>query len=241
MTPEECAAAAAPEVDRLVIGILLRSQPDTRRLASSRGLERIGSLLELRSALLSGSVARRTLDAVARYMPPGALDEELTVQVAQETLTVDPGTGATSLTADGRSAVDALYDLHARVTAEAWTGRDDTVRRLCGVAGRLLDAARPTGGPAFAGLGRPFERAGDPPSLLLFNRLAAMRYHRADAHASAWAAAGHDATSIDELPPGPERDAIEEDTNRRAAPPYAALTATERDDLVAGLSGLASQ
>jgi hypothetical protein len=36
----------------------------------------------------------------------------------------------------------------------------------------------------------PYERPVDPHGVLLFNRLAALRYHRSDAHAAAWAARG---------------------------------------------------
>ena len=49
-----------------------------------------------------------------------------------------------------------------------------------------------------------------PAAALLLNRLGTLRYHRADAHAAAWAEAGHTAASIQALGPGPARDAIEE-------------------------------
>jgi hypothetical protein len=65
-----------------------------------------------------------------------------------------------------------------------------------------------------------------------------LRYHRADAHATAWTAAGHTATSITALPPGPPRATIEAETDRLAAPPYAALTADERLTLLADLAAV---
>ena len=74
----------------------------------------------------------------------------------------------------------------------------------------------------------PYEPDGTPPGVLLLNRLGTLRYHRADAHAAAWTAAGHTAASIAELPAGPERLAIELETDRRAAGPYAVLSAEER-------------
>ena len=40
------------------------------------------------------------------------------------------------------------------------------------------------------------------------------------------------------MEPGPRRDRIEVDTNRRAAAPWAALAADERLDLLAGLGAL---
>ncbi|MEV0805522.1 hypothetical protein [Micromonospora sp. NPDC050200] len=74
--------------------------------------------------------------------------------------------------------------------------------------------------------------------MLLLNRLGPLRYHRADAHAAAWTAAGHPASSVSELPEGPERRAIELETDRRAASPYAALTAEERLAVLADLAAL---
>jgi hypothetical protein len=64
--------------------------------------------------------------------------------------------------------------------------------------------------------------------VLLFNRLAVLRYQRADAHAAAWQAAGLTADEIVALPPGPARDAIEQETNARNAAPYHALSTAER-------------
>jgi hypothetical protein len=235
MTAEACAATVAPVIDGLVIDIHLRSRDRVRAVARAHGLERAGLLVELRSALLAGPVERSTAEAVARYVPAGGLDEELQAQVAQEMLRVDGSTGRITLTGRGSEVVNRFYDVHAAATREAWSACAGEVAWLAGVAGRLLDAAGPTAGPAFAGTSRPHERAGDPTGLVLFNRLSALRYHRADAHAAAWTAAGHTAESIDALGAGPERDAIEAETNRLAAPPYAALTVADRLRLAANL------
>ncbi|HZN17433.1 MAG TPA: hypothetical protein VFB84_04470 [Micromonosporaceae bacterium] len=51
-------------------------------------------------------------------------------------------------------------------------------------------------------------------------------------------AAGLTAAGIQAMAPGPAREAIEAETNVRAAAPYAALTATERRDLLDDLSAL---
>ncbi len=77
----------------------------------------------------------------------------------------------------------------------------------------------------------PYEPEGTGPGLRLFNRLAALRYHRADAHAAAWRSVGLSASEIVDLRDGPERTAIEAETNRRASAPYGALSETERDTL----------
>lgn len=106
---------------------------------------------------------------------------------------------------------------------------------LAALVGRVLTAAAETAGPAFAGLYPPHERAGDPPGVVLFNRLAVLRYHRADAHAAAWAAEGLTAQEMQALQPGELRERIEAETNRLAATPYAVLSEPERQALVAGL------
>jgi hypothetical protein len=236
LSPVRVAPLVAPVTDRLVIGILLRAQPGNRQLAEAHGLARSGGLVEFRYALLGGPVARSTADAVARYFSRGGLDEELDAQVAQGMISIDGD--RIVVTDGGRAFLHAVYDLHAGMTTEAWEAQLSNVEWLADVVGRLLAAGAATAGPAFAGMGRPFERRGDPAALVLFNRLSALRYHRADAHAAAWAAAGHTAESIRAMAPGPARQAIEDDTNRRAAAPYAAITPDERLDLLAGLAAL---
>ncbi len=237
LPPLRFAALVAPVVDRVVIGVHLRAQPRGRELFRSHGLERGGSLVEFRAALPSGPVARRTLEAVSRYFPDGGLDDELAYQAEQATLEVHDD-GSVTATDRGRVVIDGLYDVHANAAGDGWATREADLPRLAELGKRLLVAARPTAGPAFAGMGQPHERPGDPPALVLFNRLAALRYHRADAHAASWAAAGHTAESINAIEAGPERDAIEAETNRRAAPPFAALSPDERLTLLAGLAAL---
>src|SRR5262249_14965163 len=111
---------------------------------------------------------------------------------------------------------------------------------LGAAAGTLWSAAGETGGRGFAAFAPPHERVGDPPALVLFNRLAALRYHRSDAHAAAWSSRGLTAAGVQELPAGtPLRREIEGDTTHRDAPPFAALTEADRLAFVAGLAALA--
>jgi hypothetical protein len=95
------------------------------------------------------------------------------------------------------------------------------------------------GGGAFAVVVPPYEPQGTPPGVLLFNRLAALRYHRADAHAAAWQEAGLSVAEIVALKPGPARERIESRTNQRAAQPYRNLTESERAFMYGGLLRLA--
>jgi hypothetical protein len=99
------------------------------------------------------------------------------------------------------------------------------------VSGRSADAV----GSAFAVVVPLYEPQDAPPGVLLFNRLAALRYHRADAHAAAWQAAGLSVAEIVALKPGPARERLESRTNQRAARPYRILTEPEREFLYGGL------
>ena len=104
--------------------------------------------------------------------------------------------------------------------------------------GRLVERGLATGGTAYATVAPPYEPPHASAGLLLHSRLSVLRYHRQDAHAAAWQAAGHSYTSIRQLPAGAEREAIEAETNRRDAAPYASLTADERLVFLAGLAAL---
>jgi hypothetical protein len=119
-----------------------------------------------------------------------------------------------------------------------WQDHTERVERLLEPVGRLLEAGQRSGGSAFATTAPPYEPAGATARTRLLDRLGTLRYHRADAHAAAWAAAGHTARTIVELAPGPDREAIEAETNRLAGAPFAALTPDERLLLLADLAAL---
>lgn len=68
--------------------------------------------------------------------------------------------------------------------------------------------------------------------------ITALRFQRFDCHIAAWHAAGLTLQEIMQLPDGPQRDAIEVETNRRSATPYRALPPVERQRLVAGIAAL---
>ncbi|MGC5010246.1 hypothetical protein ACLQ2R_05735 [Streptosporangium sp. DT93] len=148
------------------------------------------------------------------------------------------GTGALRATPVTRAFIASLYEVHAAVTGRLWAAQADRLPELAGVAGRLVEAGAATGGAAFAQVAPPYEPPGTPPGVLLFNRLAVLRYHRADAHAGAWGRAGLTAAQMISLPPGPVRERIEAGTNDRAARPYETLTTRDRQAFLLGLSAL---
>ena len=75
-------------------------------------------------------------------------------------------------------------------------------------------------------------------AMRLAEHLTSLRFHRYDAHVGAWRAEGLTVDEVQALAPGPVRDRIEAETNRRAAPPYAALDPAGRLELLAGLGAL---
>jgi len=88
----------------------------------------------------------------------------------------------------------------------------------------------------------PHEAPGLGPGIIAMNRLSTLRYHRSDSHAAAWLAAGWTVERIQQFPWGSdwttERQTIEDDTNARAASPFAVLTAGERLQFLAALAAL---
>jgi len=73
---------------------------------------------------------------------------------------------------------------------------------------------------------------------LLAERLTGLRFHRFDAHIAAWRHAGYSVPDLDSMSDH-ERAALEVDTNARDAGPYAVLSPSEREQLLAGLGDLA--
>jgi hypothetical protein len=242
LAPHFFASLVAPAIDRAFTAGITAGPVEGRTELSRRygGLAATGCLVEFRTRLAAsgGIVSRAGFAAVTRYRDPTECQRSLDKQVAYGMVSrvSDNGFQATER---GRAYLADVYALHATTTRDLWGGQPaDRIGRLIDLLGRLLDAATSSGGDAYTTMAPPHEPDGTPPGVLLLNRLGTLRYHRADAHAVAWTAAGHTAQSISDLAPGPERRAIEQETDRRAAPPYSALTPTERLILLAELAAL---
>ncbi|MEV4247578.1 hypothetical protein AB0J63_29690 [Streptosporangium canum] len=228
------AASVAPLIDAVHLGVHVASRPLGRELVERSGLH-TDLLIDLRYVLPARPLTPEGLAALYRYNPFD--DAEVEVQIAQGT--VLPGEGGLLRATGGALAFIAeLYEVHAVVTGRMWAAHADRLPELADLAGRLLAAGAGSGGTAFSQASPPHEPEGTPAGVLLFNRLAALRYHRADAHAAAWRAAGLTAAQIVTLTSGPVRDRIEAETNRRAALPYETLSTRERQTLLVGLSVL---
>ncbi|HEY0699193.1 MAG TPA: hypothetical protein VGD43_15445 [Micromonospora sp.] len=241
LAPYRLAALVAPAVDRVVRAAMTAGRELGGAEVSQRygGPASTGFLVEFRTRLAApgGTVSRAGFAAVTRYREPTECQRALDKQVAHAMIHRQPD-GSFQATDRGRAFLGEIHQLHARVTRALWDGHSERVSRLVELAGRMLVAAAEDGGEAFRTMAPPYEPDGTPPEVLLLDRLGTLRFHRADAHAEAWTAAGHTWRSIVALPPGPERLAIEQETDRRAAGPYAVLSAEERLVLLADLAAL---
>ncbi|MEV0153542.1 hypothetical protein AB0H57_07345 [Micromonospora sp. NPDC050686] len=249
LPPHRFAGLVAPAIDRVFVAGMLAGRDGGGAELSQRygGPAATGLLVEFRTRLAApgGVIDGSGFAAVTRYRNPAVTRRNLDKHVAHGTVVRRPDGGFTA-TERGADFLAEIYQVHAEVTEELWAGHDDRVARLVEAAGRLLayallraDEPDAEPAPAFAAMAPPYEPEGLAPGVQLLNRLGALRYHRADAHAAAWTAAGHTVTSVAELPLGlPERRAIEQETDRRAAGPYTALTAQERLEVLADLAAL---
>ncbi|RKN46221.1 hypothetical protein [Micromonospora endolithica] len=246
LAPHRFAGLVAPAVDRTYAAGLLAGHDGGGAELSQRygGPAATGFLVELRTRLAApgGTVDAAGFAAATRHRDPDACRRALDKHVAYGMIHRRPD-GGLSATERGTAFLTELYQVHAEVTEELWAGHDARVRRLVEACGRVLAyalvLADDDGAPgAFPALAPPHEPDGTSPGVLLLNRLAALRFHRADAHAAAWAAAGHRTGSVVELVPGAERLAIELETDRRAAGPYRVLSAEERLSVLADLAAL---
>ncbi|MEV4480240.1 hypothetical protein [Micromonospora coxensis] len=248
LPPHRFAGLVAPAVERTFVAGMLAGRDGGGAELSQRygGPAATGFLVEFRTRLAApgGSVDGAGFAAVTRHRDPATCQRVLDKHVAHGTITRRPD-GGFAATERGADFLTEMYQVHGEVTEELWAGHDDRVRRLVEAFGRLLayalvlaDEPDADPVPAFAAVAPPYEPEGAPPGVLLLNRLGTLRYHRADAHAAAWTAAGHTAASVGELPEGPERRAIDLETDRRAAGPYAVLSAEERLAVLADLAAL---
>ncbi|MGC1214719.1 MAG: hypothetical protein WA890_26105 [Micromonospora sp.] len=226
-----------PVIDRVYVGARWAARARMEAFYAERGVD-----LGYENSFFSGVLAR-PMSAEALADGLAYTDGDMTRELAQGVTKVD-AEGTWHLTELGREL--ALYAQRATAEAaeELWSSGLPmlpglaSVPRLAELVGRVLAYGLATGGPAFHAMAPAYEPEDASPVMLLTTRLGALRHHRADAHRAAWRAAGLTADEIRALPDGPERQAIEAETDRRDEPAYAVLTADERWELLAGLGAL---
>jgi hypothetical protein len=241
LSPARFAAFVAPVISRVFVAGMESGRAHGGRELVGRygGAAAVGNLIEFGTSLAwPGRVVSPTEAAgVIRYRDPEDFRRSIDEHVGHGTLewTEDGGFRATET---GLTFLADLFDLHARSTGELWRLSKDMLARLTPVLETLVRAAAATGGDAFAAMAPVWEPRGAPAGLLVLNRVSALRYHRADAHAAAWTAAGLTAAQIVAMRRDRETDPIEAETNRRAAAPFRVLPAADRIVLLADLAAL---
>ncbi|MFI7709259.1 hypothetical protein [Nonomuraea sp. NPDC049480] len=225
----EYAAAIAPVINAAHINVHAAAHQAVTELADAAGLTP-GYLSDLRFSLPLRPVTRAQLGTIYRYRDTAERESGIQEHLREGTLTDD---GALRLTGEGLAFIHRLYAAHAAAADRVWAGTG--LPRLAELADRVLAEAERVPGGALELVAPPYEPEWAAPGLLLFNRLAVLRYHRADAHAAAWQAAGLSAAEIAGLEDGPVRAGIEADTNLRAGAAYAQLSAAEREIFHEGL------
>jgi len=245
LEPAAYAALIAPAIDRVFAETMVATRSMGGRELSGRfgGPPAVGYLIDLRTRLGAGrSVTPAQFAAVRRYGDPVKAREILAGQAEHGTLTIAED-GTFRATDRGLEFLTALTELHTQVTATLWAGFP--VPRLADLAGRALAVAEDpatwaatTDGHALSAM-LPLAHPDTPNGATLVNRLGTLRYHRADAHAAAWQAAGLTSAEIVALPRhSAGRTHIEQETNRGAAAPWTALSPAERLEFLAGLAAL---
>jgi hypothetical protein len=240
LSPDRYAPLIAPVLERLTFAVVRMSVDRAATMPASAGAspEAMRMFAQLRTALVARPVTAAGIAAVYRYRDPDDVRGDLD-RLRAAGLIDAAGDGGIEATEIGRAVLVGMYQVGAEVTGQLWSHDDDALNALNDLAGRVVQAGLATGGDAYMTMAPPYEPADATVGVLLHHRLSVLRYHRADAHAAAWQAAGLTAEAMVQLPEGPMRAAIEAETNRRAGVPYAVLSVDERVALLAGLAALA--
>jgi hypothetical protein len=240
VSPDRFAPLIAPVIERLTLAVVnkavARAASTPVPPAAPPGAMRMFG--QLRTALLARRVTATGLTAVYRYRDPDDVRRDLQGLHAAG-LIEQTDDGAIQATTSGRRVLTEMYRISADVAAELWAEQEGSLAALNNLAAELVGAALATGGDAYTTMAPPHEPADATVGLLLHTRLSVLRYHRADAHAAAWHAAGLTSATMKQMPAGPARDAIEAETNHRAGVPYTTLDPDQRITLLAGLAALA--
>jgi Tfp pilus assembly protein PilF len=225
------AIAMAEQLDRLVVGAHHRTRDTLRALhLVTERPPHFGTLVELRGLLLAGVAPDPVIAGLFRYHP--GTDAAIAELVATGWLARTEG-GVTA-TPRATAVLDAQMTAAEIALYEVWGAPDELLARVEDVARCAVGTSE---GPVFDALATV--DVGGGPALRLFERLNALRQHRADAHAAAWQAAGLTATSAAALPlTDPVRRDVETTTNRIASRPYRRLSTVDRTGLVAALRQL---
>jgi hypothetical protein len=179
---------------------------------------------------------RNALDEVLIYQP--ASETTAALEALAEAGVIELTPSDVGLTPRGIAFMERLYGLTSDMVARLWSEEARDFEELLGITRKAMAAASHSGGAAYSVLAPMAEPPGAPIATLFAESLTPLRFHRFDAHIAAWRAAGLTVEQVQALGDGPAKDAIEADTNVRAALPYAALSEDERETLLVALRAL---
>ena len=238
-------AAAGAEIDRLFRAAMeacARSGGAALRDRYGAGYGEL--LIDFRTVLAAphGIVTAAAIAEVMRYHD--SADVESSIRRAEDRgAVIRDDAGQIRATPAGRAFFDDLYAAQADALGSLWAEADESLARLTAITGELvvaasLDPLLAVG--AFTAMTPNYEPIGTPATVLLLNRLSALRYHRSDAHAIAWRSVGLSATEMVAIQGlgGSRRDAIEARTNEIAAAPFRILAEDRRRILLADLRSM---
>lgn len=239
LEPVRVAAAIAPIIDRLRMSVVRAVQPMEAEVAERLGLPEgvLGPLGMLRNTMPDQVIALDDLLEVFVYQPPETVLRTVD-RLTTANLLESVGDGEIRLTKASHPLVHEVLGRMQSFLDELWSDRGPLVEGLLPLARRACAAVGDSGGEATRVMAPPYDPPSASPALLLAEALTPLRFHRHDAHAQAWRAEGLTVEGIQQLAPGPQRQRIEDETNRLAAAPYAVLSADERFTLVTGLGAL---
>lgn len=185
----DIARQAAPEIDRLVLGV--NAAVDAAEgerlgaLAAERDLDSPELILQVGDFLMAGALTRDLALLRMRYSPPervlARLDEWVTKGLA-----VDDGESLAA-TARFRPVFEALFAGQVAVTAAAWGAHARDVAAVDAAAKTIAENV--TDDHVVAAVHWSLPETADP-HLRLYNRLVTLRYVRQHQHAAAWTSRG---------------------------------------------------
>ncbi|MCS7483385.1 tetratricopeptide repeat protein [Umezawaea endophytica] len=208
------AAEVAVELHCLVPAVHRAAGP----VVSARVTDRpphLGLLADLASLLAHGPAPLQVVRDLHRYTPDVEVHHADLVEAGW--LVIADGT--VTATARCLPVLHLVNEVHASTASALWSAPTTVV-------------ARPD---------HPMTAAvtGTTPAARLFDRLRALRHHRADAHATAWQAEGLTAAEVRALPADtPLRVRIEATTDRIASRPYREINTETRANLIDSLRAL---
>lgn len=239
LDPQRCAELVAPAIDRLRLTLAERIKPLGPPIAASHGvdLSSMTAAVYLRNVYPDRTFTPAGLLAVFTYQSADQVTAGLNALLADGYLE-QAAPEHLSLTTRGRELLHDIMAAGDQAVQELWSQDGEAVDRLLPIVEQAV-ASIDDGGDTFMVMApSPGNKADLSNPGRFAELLTALRFHRFDSHIAAWRDAGLSLEQIKALAPGPERDAIESETNRRASTPFRALSPQQRLDLIGGLAAL---